>query len=96
MSDLEWDVKRNVIDTHEGGDIEFSGYDGDTDQQTVLIIPAPYDRVYILWLEAQIHYYNGEYDKYNNAVDMFTVAYQEFKSYYNRTHMPKSTKFKYF
>ena len=44
LSEVEWDVKLNVIDTHEGGDIEFSGYDDSTDLQTELIIPAPYDK----------------------------------------------------
>lgn len=96
LSELEWDVKKNVLDTHEGGDIDFIGYDDSTDLQTELVIPKPYDRVYLLWMESQIDYYNGEYDRYNNATDMFLVAYQDFKSYYNRTHMPKGTKFKYF
>ena len=96
LSEGEWDVKKNVIDTHEGGDVEFSGYDDNTDLQTELIIPAPYDKAYLLWMEAQIDYYNGEYDKYNNAIDMFYEAYEGFKSYYNRTHMPKGKKFKFF
>ena len=96
LSELEWDVKRNVIDTHKGTEVEFSGYDDNTDVQTMLIIPEPYDKVYLLWLEAQIHYYNGEYGKYNNAMVRYNEAYQEFKGYYNRTHMPKSVEFKYF
>ena len=96
LSEVEWDVKNNVIDTHEGESADFSGYDGSTDLQTELIIPAPYDKAYLLWMEAQIDYYNGEYDKYNNAIDMFYEAYNGFKSYYNRTHMPKGNKFKFF
>jgi hypothetical protein len=47
-------------------------------------------------MEAQIDYHNGEYDKYNNAIDMFTTAYEGYKNYYNRTHMPKGKKFKFF
>ena len=96
LSELEWDVKKNIIDTHEGEGIEFSGYDDGTDLNTELIIPAPYDKAYLLWLEAQIDYYNGEYDKYNNARDMFYEALEGFRSYYNRTHMPKGKKFKFF
>ena len=96
LSELEWDVKKNVIDTHEGNGVDFSGYDDNTDIQTELIIPAPYDKAYLLWLEAQINYYNGEYDKYNNAMDMFYEAFNGFKNYYNRTHMPKGKKIKFF
>ena len=96
LSELDWDVKLNIIDTHEGQDITFSGYDDQTDLQTELLIPAPYDKVYLLWLEAQIDYYNGEYDRYNNAMEMFSAAFEGFANYYNRTHMPKGKKFKYF
>ena len=95
LSEVDWDVKKNIIDTHEG-EVEFSGYDDSTDLQTELLITAPYDKAYLLWMEAQIDYHNGEYDKYNNAMDMFYEAYNGFRSYYNRTHMPKGKKFKFF
>ena len=96
LSEVDLEVKKNIIDTHEGDEVSFTGYDDGTDLQTELLIPAPYDKAYLLWMEAQIHYYNGEYDKYNNAMDMFYEAYNSFKNYYNRTHMPKGKKFKYF
>ena len=97
MSDLDWIVKREVIDTHEGADqVHFTGYDENTDQQTVLLIPAPYDTAYLLWMEAQIDYYNGEYGKYNNAMEMFNETFEGFKNYYNRNHMPKGSKIKFF
>ena len=47
-------------------------------------------------MEAQVDYYNGEYEKYNNSMDMFNTAYNGYKNYYNRTHMPKGKKLKYF
>ena len=96
LSEVEMDVVKNVIATHEGDEVAFYGFDDSTDLQTELLIPAPYDKAYLLWMEAQIHYYNGEYDKYNNAMDMYSEAYEGFKKYYNRTHMPKGKKFKFF
>lgn len=97
MSDLDWIVKREVIDTHEGAEqVHFTGYGENTDQQTVLLIPAPYDTAYLLWMEAQIDYYNGEYGKYNNAMEMFNETFEGFKNYYNRNHMPKGSKIKFF
>ena len=97
LSEVEWDVMRHIVETHEGAEeTNFSGYDDSTDLQTELIIPAPYDKAYLLWLEAQIDYYNGEYEKYNNAIAMFNTAYEGFKTYYNRTHMPKGRKFRFF
>ena len=96
LSEVDRNVALNIIKTHEGNDSTFTGYDDLTDLNTEMFIPEPYSKAYPLWLEAQIHYYNGEYDKYNNAMDMFNTAYEGFKNYYNRTHMPKGKKFKFF
>ena len=96
LSRLDSMVKKNVIDTHEGDEVTFTGYDDSTDLQTELLIPEPYDEAYLRWMEAQIDYTNGEYSKYNNSIDMFNTSYNNFVNYYNRTHMPKGNKFKFF
>ena len=97
LSRVDWMVKKHVIDTHEGAeDVTFTGYDDLTDPNTELLVPAPHDELYLRWMEAQIHYHNGEYGKYNNAADSFNTAYEDYKKYYNRTHMPKGKQFKYF
>lgn len=89
LSRLDSMVKKHIIDTHEGGsDVVFSGYGDTTDVQTELLVPPPHDEMYIRWLEAQIDYHNGEYGKYNNAIDMFNTAYNSYMNYYNRNHMP--------
>ena len=97
LSTLDTMVKNHVIDTHEGGEnVVFTGYNDSTDIHTELLIPAPYDEAYMRWLEAQIDYHNGEYGRYNNAVEAFNDFYSDYKAHYNRTHMPKSKKLKYF
>lgn len=89
LSRVDTMVKKLVIDTHDGGeDVSFSGYNEDTDLETMLLIPEPFDEAYLRWMEAQIHYHNGEYDKYNNAVVMFNTAFDAYKSEYTRNHMP--------
>ena len=97
LSRLDSMVKKHIIDTHEGADeVAFTGYDDSTDLQTELLVLEPYDEVYLRWMEAQIDYHNGEYERYNNAIDMFNTAFEGYKNYYNRTHMPKGKKFKFF
>lgn len=97
LSRLDSMVKKMIIDTHEGGeDVVFTGYDETTDPETELLVPAPFDEVYLRWMEAQIDYSNGEYKKYNNAILMYHTAYEAYKNYYNRTHMPKGESLKYF
>ena len=97
LSRMDWMVKRHIIDTHEGAEeVAFTGYDDSTDINTELLVPAPYDEVYLRWMEAQIDYHNGEYGKYNNSIEMFNTAYEGFQNYYNRTHMPIGKSMKYF
>ena len=96
LSRLDLMVKNHILDTHEGEAVIFTGYDSTTDLQTVLLVPEPYTEVYLRWMEAQIDYHNSEYQKYNNAIEMFNTAYQNYRNHYNRTHMPKGKKIKYF
>ena len=97
LSTLDGIIKEHIIDTHEGGEsVVFNGYDEDTNPDTELLVPAPYDQIYVHWLEAQIDYSNDEYDRYENTMEMYNNAYNNFLNYYNRTHMPIGKKFKFF
>ena len=97
LSSLDGVIKSEIIDTHEGGeDIVFSEYDENEDLSTVLLVPAPYDEVYVFWLQTWIDYWNGEIGRYNNSTSMYSKAYSNFERAYNREHMPKETKIKYF
>ena len=71
-------------------DIFFTGYDDSTDPQTELLVPAPYDEMYLRWLEAMIDYYNSEDERYNKSIILFNNAYEGYKKHYTRTHMPLS------
>ncbi len=89
LSGLDTMVKKQIVDIHEGSEkVFFAGYDDGTDLQTELLVPAPYDEMYLRWMEAQIHYHNGEYDKYNNAIILFNTAFEAYQAYYTRNHLP--------
>lgn len=89
LSRLDAMIKRLVIDTHDGADeVIFDGYDDHTNRQTELLVPSPFDEIYLRWLEAQIDYHNGEYNKYNTVILMYQAAYDAFDAWYNRTHKP--------
>lgn len=91
LSRLDTMVKKQIIDNHEGSEaVAFSGYDDSTDDKTELLAPAPYDEMYLRWLEAQIHYHNGEYEKYNNAIILFNTAFEAYAAYFTRSHKPVS------
>ena len=96
LSKLDGVIKTEIVDTHEGTGADFSGYDENTPLDTPLIVKAPYEDVYISWLESRIDYANGETAKYNNSAAVFNSAYADFQNFYNRSHMPKSGSFRFF
>ena len=91
LSTLDARVKSQIIDAHESSwPIYFYGYDAINDMETELLVPAPYDEMYLRWLEAMIDYHNSDDDRYNNAIILFNNAYEGYKKHYTRTHMPIS------
>ena len=97
LSTIDGIIKSEIIDTHEGADaVTFTGYDSNTPTDTVLLVPAPYDDIYVRWLEAQIDYNNGEYGRYSNSMTMYNASYSAYERFYNRNNMPISKGFKYF
>lgn len=97
LSKLDGAIKREIIDTHEGGEkVVFDGYTTATPTETELLVEAPYDELYLHWLESRIDYYNGEYGRYNNTVSTYNAAYSAFERFYNRAHKPLGQRFKYF
>lgn len=90
LSKLDGMVYNHIIMTHDGADEakEFTGYNADTDTSTELLVPAPYEDIYINWLDAQIDLNNGEIDKYNVSIQRFAEEYATFENFYNRIHKP--------
>lgn len=92
LSRVDSMVKRLIIDVHEGADqVDFKGYNKDTDTRTELLVPEPFDEMYQRFLEAQIDLASGEIPKYNNAIELFNNSFREYSGYYTRTHMPRGT-----
>ena len=97
LSTLDGIIKTEIIDTHEEAErFPFDGYAEETPLNTPLLVPAPYDEIYLFWLESKIDYWNGEIDRYNNSNEMYNAAYTSFARYYNRNNKPKGKKFKFF
>ena len=53
-------------------------YEYATDADTKLIVGPPYEKLYRHYLLSQISYANEEYDRYNNELEMFNAAWQDF------------------
>ena len=63
-------------------------YDWEKNQETVLMVRPPHDKLYISYLEAKIDYKNGEYDKYQASQVMFEEHWTEFEVWFIETYHP--------
>lgn len=91
LAKLDGLILEQVIAAHEGAEkVCFSGYDPLGDLQTRLLVDAPYDEMYIPWLQAQMELALRETEGYNAAITTFNAEYGAFVNSYNRSHMPKS------
>lgn len=92
LSQLDGKVYREILAKHADNPAEeCPEYDSETDQSTELLVPAPYDDIYIYWLFSQIDIMNQEMDKYNNDRALFENAWTEFGDHWRREHMPITT-----
>lgn len=94
LSQLDGIIKQEILDAFsEQEGVSFTGYTVDSDPETELLVPAPYDEVYLKYLFSQIDFHNAEYARYNNSASAFNAAYLQFANAYNRTHTPKLSHF---
>ena len=94
LSELDGMIANEIINTHEGEHV--SVIYNDDSLETTMLVAAPYDDIYLKWLEAKIDYSNAEYTKYNNSSTAFNTAYGTYERYYNRTHKPIHKVLKFF
>lgn len=58
-----------------------------------LLAAAPYDGLYELYLMAKICFTLGEYEDYNNLAEQFGREMNDYRAWWRREHVPKSTCF---
>lgn len=58
-------------------------------KETVLTAETPYDEMYRYYVEAQVHYANGETGRYNNAVSLWNNGFLTYRDYCCRREMPE-------
>lgn len=60
-------------------------YEHDEELDRELLVPAPYDRLYISYVKAMIDYSNEEYDSYANNQAQHVQDYRDFVDWVVRT-----------
>lgn len=62
------------------------------EENRVLMMPAPYEEIYQLYLICKIDYYNQEMELYTNDMAMYEAALAEAQAWYRRNHRPAGWK----
>lgn len=61
-------------------------YDADTDRSTKLLVPAPFDRLYVYYVIAMCDYAAHETSHYTDSMMLFNAALDEYAKWYQRTN----------
>lgn len=95
LSRAEGLIKAQILDTCVDAP-DFAGYGPDTDPDTVLLLSAPWDEIYLRYLQAQMDLANGEVTRYENSAALYNRLFAACRNHYNRTHVPRHTGWQYF
>ena len=58
------------------------------DMEATLLVDPPHDDIYTLWLQAKIDEANGEYDKYQNSMQIYNEHYGNFVHWFVNQYEP--------
>ena len=67
---------------------EITTYGPETDLETELLASPPHDKIYRAYLTAMIDYANGEYNRYQNTVEVFNAWFSEYVIWYADRYRP--------
>ena len=90
LNEIEARVQRELLDTAPEG---IFTYAIERDMERELLLPKPYDVIYIHYIIAMIEFNQQEYEAYNNTVELVNSTFLDAQKYYNQIY---DTRKKYF
>lgn len=77
---------RLMLDFYKGS--EWMSYSVPQDEDHDLLVPFPWDEMYVHYLEAMVYYSNGEFERYRNSYEMYNKKELEYRQWYARNQLP--------
>jgi len=68
--------------------VEIVRYRWPEDKDGAMLVEPPHDKLYWAYLTAMIDFANGEYNKYQNTMQMFNASFGEFMRWYALNYRP--------
>lgn len=80
LNEIEARVQRELMDTPPEGILSYTITDH---MEHELLLPKPYDVMYLNYIIAMIEFNQQEYEAYNNTVDLVNSQFADAQNYYN-------------
>lgn len=98
LSQLDGRIKAEIYDKYDINEGDwFTGYPQDTPQDTDLLVPFPFDNIYVSWLVANMYLIMGEHNSYNDWLTIFNNEWDSYERYFAFNHSKREpADFKYF
>jgi len=93
LSQAEGSLWCELLAPAGGGEAPF--YGETAGDETVLLVPAPWDGLYIHWLESCIDYAAGETARFNNANALYTALRRAYGSCLTRSRLPRESRIRW-
>ena len=90
LSELDGKIMRETMLRND-----FAPYKFPDDADKTLVVEAPYDNIYPLYIIAMSDFFSGEMENYSASAALFDTAYAEFRKNYIRNHMPPLTSIRF-
>lgn len=89
LMQLDMELYTECVMQHEGWEeVEVPNYTEETENERELLVGAPFESIYLHWLQSRIDWEMQEYSHFNNANAAFEADRVKYRCWYNRTHMP--------
>ena len=85
LSELDGKITREVLKRNDA-----VKYSWPKDGEKTLLVSHPHDDIYSMYLFAMIDFANGDYEEYENAMNMFNQKYDIYARDYIRNNVPLS------
>ena len=89
VNEIEGLVQSEILLLSSADTIEYKLPD---DENTELLVPAPHSKIYRAYMAAMIDFQNGEYNKYQNSMELFNSWWREYAAWYSLNYDPASGK----
>lgn len=93
-SRIELSVTGSTLHIKAAG--SFAEHIASFDMDSKLLVPEPYDDLYLHYIDQKIAYLNNDKARFNTASTMFNNALLTYQQYFNRTYQTKKVEKKLF